>query len=345
MATIAQAQEKLSKEEKARRAKNIEAGNPFSKLGSKTKVATLSNGKYLEVQDLDSIVTIGTVRFNTNTNEIAGFIKRDSLYIDAQPIGDVPSRWMSPDPLSEEYSQWSPYNFCFNNPVKFVDPDGRGPLTDLFNLKGKKIGTDGVDNGVKVVVTNKTEASRIAGTTGNIDMTTVTSGVTLPADGVLQESLNVLNRQTSNGGQQEENSLVMNHGQVVQGQTGPVPTVVNGVQIAPSSLPALPAGCLPADVAATIHSHPTAVAQVGNQVFPQSASVPSSGVGSDTPTFSQYSTNIIVGPLGTISSVTSNPNGTLNIPTRANGVVIYNNAAQPQVELTKKAVEKILSPQ
>ena len=341
----AQKKEKLSKEEKARREKNIQAGNPFSKYGSKAPVATLSKGKYLEVHDLDSIVTIGTMRWHVDKGEIVGRIRIDSLNIDAQPIGDAPGRWMSIDPLSEEYTEWSPYNMCFDNPVKFVDPDGRGPLTDLFNLSGRKIGTDGVNNGVKMVVTDNREARQISRTQGNVDLSTVNSGVTLPSDAVLQESLNVLSRTVANGGQREESSLVMNTGAVVQGQTGPMPTVVNGVQIAPSSLPALPAGTTPADVASTIHSHPTTVAQVGNQVFPQSASVPSTGVGSDGPTFQQYNTNIIVGPIGTISNVTSNPNGTLNIPSRTNGAVIYNSDSTPRVTLEKRAIERILTPQ
>ena len=34
-------------------------------------------------------------------------------------------RWMTPDPLSEKYYGTSPYAFCNNNPVNFVDPDGR----------------------------------------------------------------------------------------------------------------------------------------------------------------------------------------------------------------------------
>ena len=34
-------------------------------------------------------------------------------------------RWMTPDPLSEKYYGVSPYAFCNNNPVNFVDPDGR----------------------------------------------------------------------------------------------------------------------------------------------------------------------------------------------------------------------------
>ena len=33
-------------------------------------------------------------------------------------------RWMTPDPLSEKYYGISPYAFCNNNPVNFVDPDG-----------------------------------------------------------------------------------------------------------------------------------------------------------------------------------------------------------------------------
>jgi RHS repeat-associated protein len=33
-------------------------------------------------------------------------------------------RWMSIDPMAEKYKMWSPYDYCINNPVFFVDPDG-----------------------------------------------------------------------------------------------------------------------------------------------------------------------------------------------------------------------------
>lgn len=118
------AQEKLSKEEKARREKNIQAGNPFVKYGSKAPVATLSKGKYLEVHDLDSIVTIGTMRWHVDKKQIVSRIEIDTLNIDAQPIGDTPGRWMSPDPLSEEFPEWSPYVFAKNNPIRYNDPTG-----------------------------------------------------------------------------------------------------------------------------------------------------------------------------------------------------------------------------
>jgi hypothetical protein len=33
--------------------------------------------------------------------------------------------WLSVDPMSDKYPSMSPYNYCANNPVMLVDPDGR----------------------------------------------------------------------------------------------------------------------------------------------------------------------------------------------------------------------------
>ena len=135
---ISFSQEELSQEEKERREKNIQAGNPFAKFGYKAKVATLSKGKYLEFHDLDSIVTIGSVRFHVDKMQIVGHVERDTLNPDAQPLGDTTGRWISVDPLSEEFPEWSPYTMSFNNPLRFVDPDGRAPFDWIKNnLTGK----------------------------------------------------------------------------------------------------------------------------------------------------------------------------------------------------------------
>jgi len=99
------------------------AQQPFERFGVKIKMLTLSNGRYSEFFTNDSLRRIGSVIYNTRLRRIAYLLPPDSLVGRVKP--EVTSRWFSPDPLAEEELHLSPYVFVANNPVRYMDPDGR----------------------------------------------------------------------------------------------------------------------------------------------------------------------------------------------------------------------------
>ncbi len=58
-------------------------------------------------------------------------------------------RFMSVDPLADQFPHQSPYSAFNNNPVFYIDPDGRAavPPGDFYDREGTYLGTDGNDDG------------------------------------------------------------------------------------------------------------------------------------------------------------------------------------------------------
>jgi len=95
----------------------------FKKYGFNKAPLTLSEGMYKEFFNNDEVVQIGTVLLNTKTNKVVAFV--EEYTVKTSYLAEFSSRWLSIDPLAAKYPQFSPYVFCMNNPILFVDPDGK----------------------------------------------------------------------------------------------------------------------------------------------------------------------------------------------------------------------------
>jgi len=91
----------------------------------------------------------------------------DTYDYGARQYNPVTARWDRVDPLSEKYYSISPYAYCMGNPMKYIDPDGKGPWeTFIFALKNPAISAQ-----IGVILKNGNNISSIASRFASIGRT------------------------------------------------------------------------------------------------------------------------------------------------------------------------------
>ena len=136
-------------------------------------------------------------------------------------------RFLSQDPINEGQEHLSLYQYGFNNPLRFIDPDGQVP-GEYYNEQGTKIGDDGKnDKKIFVIKTTQTNMNpnntqgvsssnpitqEVATTTENEIRNGIFSGehmknlVQLESASIISKMLDIVSKDDGTGGGKPENN-------------------------------------------------------------------------------------------------------------------------------------------
>ena len=106
----------------------INAQTPFDSFAPEVSRPMLELDKSRDKQP-DSIVCAIVADLQSQMLLLVDISKGD--VVSYAPITDDIRKWLSVDPLADEYPGVSPYAYCLWNPIKNIDPDGRYSMENI----------------------------------------------------------------------------------------------------------------------------------------------------------------------------------------------------------------------
>ena len=111
--------------------------SPLGTMGTYTASVLNATDYYafgLEMPGRSYTSGVGGYRYGFNGKENDKSFSATSTFLDfdARIYNPALGRWLSLDPLAAKMPAWSPYSNDFNNPIRFVDADGKKPNDNIL---------------------------------------------------------------------------------------------------------------------------------------------------------------------------------------------------------------------